>query len=94
MKSENIALFDMDGTIVDFDYKMREDINLLKSPEESEIDPWDRSKPYMRERRRTIMTKRLVEIFASIGIWTKAPKRHIGSWFSNTHSHQRSIFKT
>lgn len=55
MKGENIALFDMDGTIVDFDSQMRHDINLLKSPEEPLIDPWDRSKPYMRERRRTIM---------------------------------------
>ncbi len=54
-KSENIALFDMDGTIVDFDGQMRRDIERMRSPNEEVIDPWDRSKSWMIERRKTIM---------------------------------------
>ena len=54
MKSENIALFDLDGTLVDFDKAMKRDLKLLANPDE-DIDPWDMTKPWIRARRRMIM---------------------------------------
>lgn len=52
---EDIALFDMDGTLCDFDEAMIRDLKTLVHPCEEKIDPWDKSQPYMSARRKMIM---------------------------------------
>ena len=55
MNSENIALFDLDGTLADFDGAMTRDLAAIAAPGEEKIDPWDRTKPWMKERRHLVM---------------------------------------
>ncbi|MEZ4429917.1 MAG: hypothetical protein R3A51_19745 [Nannocystaceae bacterium] len=54
--AEPIALVDMDGTLCDYDGKMREQLAALRAPEEPPLADWDES-PHMSARRR--MIKRL-----------------------------------
>lgn len=68
--NEDIALFDMDGTIVDFDGQMKLDLERMRSPEEAVIDPWDRSYPHMSARRHTIMKQ--------VGWWRALPPLNMG----------------
>jgi FMN phosphatase YigB (HAD superfamily) len=52
--AEPIALFDLDGTLADYDAAMQRDLRLLQSPHEPE---WDRTKPepeYLKERQTLI----------------------------------------
>lgn len=51
--AEPIALVDMDGTLCDYDGKMREQLAAIRAPEETEIADWDGS-PHMSNRRRMI----------------------------------------
>jgi len=55
MESEKIALVDLDGTLADFDKAMKDDMALLAAPGEENIDPWDRSKPWIKARKSLIM---------------------------------------
>ena len=53
---ENIALFDMDGTLCDFDAAMLRDLCKISDPKKvGDINPWDRSKPHIAQRRYMIM---------------------------------------
>ena len=52
---ENIALFDLDGTLADFDTAMKRDMVEIATPGEEKIDPWDRSKPWIKARKSLIM---------------------------------------
>ncbi len=50
-----IALFDLDGTLADYDKKIDEDYNKLKSPGEEPYAPFKKDeKPYMKQRIRAI----------------------------------------
>jgi hypothetical protein len=51
--AEPIALVDMDGTLCDYDGKMRDQLAELRCPEEPELADWDDS-PHMSARRRLI----------------------------------------
>ncbi len=57
MRTENICLFDLDGTLVDFDKQMKEDMALLRGPDEEISNPWDRSKQWIINRKKLIMQK-------------------------------------
>ena len=52
---ENICLFDLDGTLADFDLAMHRDMDALYAPNETRYDPWDRSVPWISKRRKLIM---------------------------------------
>src|SRR5262245_14872695 len=53
--SEPIALFDLDGTLADYDAAMRRDMRLLQAPGEPEWDPAkDREAEYLKERQKLI----------------------------------------
>src|SRR5262249_35853834 len=52
---EPIALFDLDGTLADYDAAMRRDMRLLQAPGEPEWDPsTDRDAEYLKERQKLI----------------------------------------
>lgn len=52
---EPIALFDLDGTLADYDAAMRRDMRLLQAPGEPEWDPsLDRAAGYLEERQKVI----------------------------------------
>jgi FMN phosphatase YigB (HAD superfamily) len=53
--AEPIALFDLDGTLADYDAAMRRDMRLLQAPGEPEWDPSaDREAEYIKERQTLI----------------------------------------
>jgi FMN phosphatase YigB (HAD superfamily) len=53
--AEPIALFDLDGTLADYDSAMRRDMRLLQSPGETEWSPHIENEPeYLRERAKII----------------------------------------
>ncbi len=79
MNPENICLFDMDGTIVDFDSQMHEDLEKMRNPDEPIIDPWNRKYPYMQARKYAIMCqagwwKKLKPIVSGITLLNEAIK--------------------
>jgi len=53
---ENIALFDMDGTLCNYDKAMRKDYNRIKSPSDPEYDLLNKKNilPYLKERIRLV----------------------------------------
>jgi len=55
VKSENIALFDLDGTLADFDEAMKRDLKKIAAPLEENIDPWNKTKPWIKERKNLVM---------------------------------------
>jgi len=70
MRTENICLFDLDGTLADFDKQMKADMAELRGPGEEIINPWDRTKQHIRNRKRLIMQKP--------GWWRNLPKYQPG----------------
>ena len=70
MRTENVCLFDLDGTLADFDKQMKHDMALLRGPSEEIINPWDKSKWWIRNRKRLIMQKP--------GWWRNLPKHQPG----------------
>lgn len=66
-----ICLFDMDGTLFDYDGAIRRDMRKLMSPEEIEPeDLYDESKPYLKER---------MDLIKSIpGWWRDLPVHKLG----------------
>ncbi len=72
-KVENIILFDMDGTLCDYDKAITEGYNKLKSPSDPEYKPFDNNItniPYLNERIRVIRNQP--------GWWTKLDKYQQG----------------
>lgn len=67
---QDIGLIDLDGSVADFDGQMRNDIKLLMGPDEEPIDPWDRTKPWIRQRKQLIMRQP--------GWWANLPKYKLG----------------
>lgn len=53
--AEPVALVDMDGTLCDYDGRMRAELAAIRAPEEREPRDWDHS-PHMSSRRRLIKT--------------------------------------
>lgn len=51
--AEPIALVDMDGTLCDYDGKMRQQLAALRAPEEPEVADWDNS-PHNKMRRKLV----------------------------------------
>ena len=70
MNSENICLFDLDGTLADFDAAMWTELNKITSPYEDIKTPWDRSKPWLNARRKLIMRQP--------GYWRNLQKFQLG----------------
>ena len=72
MDPAKIALFDMDGTLVDFDGQMERDMRKLQSPSESPYRrlPGDEDVPYLDERMKLIRRQ--------IGWWKNLPKYQPG----------------
>lgn len=72
--SAKIALFDLDGTLADFDGAMRRDLNSLASPSEPLIGPeddiWDEKKQWLENRKRLIKN--------SLGWWRELPRFELG----------------
>ena len=52
--SQNICLFDLDGTLVDLDKQIREDMDKLKSPTDIDFNPWGDDE-WIRSRRQLIV---------------------------------------
>ncbi len=67
--SQNICLFDLDGTLADLDKQIKEDMDRLKSPTDPDFDPWDMDE-WIRARRRLIVTQD--------GWWDNLPKFKLG----------------
>lgn len=68
---DKIALFDMDGTLFDYDKVIREDMRKLMSPEEVEPDDlYDETKPYLKAR---------MDLIKSVpGWWRNLPPKQLG----------------
>jgi 5'-nucleotidase len=76
-----IALFDMDGTLFDYEGQLTKDMKKLMAPGETEYeDIFDETKPYLKERMRLIKSQP--------GWWRDLPKLDLGwevmSWALNT----------
>lgn len=74
IETNKIALFDMDGTLFNYEYQMRESLSWLKSPSEPnpyEINVWDEEKyPWLTER---------MELIKKVpGWWANLPILKIG----------------
>ena len=69
--SENIALFDMDGTLCDYNKAMNESLEKLRSPEEPQINWSHNDNPYYIQNRADI-------IRASESWWENLPKFQLG----------------
>ncbi|PIN89214.1 hypothetical protein COU61_03180 [Candidatus Pacearchaeota archaeon CG10_big_fil_rev_8_21_14_0_10_35_13] len=68
---ENIALFDMDGTLCDFDKAMEESLEKIRSPEEEPYTGKPEEAPkHIKERKELIMSSR--------NWWSTMPKFQIG----------------
>ena len=70
--NENVALFDMDGTLCDYETALIRDLNKMRSPEEPEIKlvPGDRAPSWMHERMNAIR--------ASQDWWEYLPELYLG----------------
>lgn len=70
--TENIALFDLDGTLCDYDKALRESMLNLRAPEEPPYEgvPRDDAPDYLRARKNLIC--------ASAEWWAKLPKLKLG----------------
>jgi 5'-nucleotidase len=67
----NIGLFDMDGTLFDYEGQLRKDLRLLMSPGEEEPETlWDESKPWIKQR--------MAVIKRQPGWWRNLPKFQLG----------------
>jgi FMN phosphatase YigB (HAD superfamily) len=71
-KGEAIALFDLDGTLADFDGAMQRDMDLLKAPDEPSFADIDENKmpPHIIARRRLIKKQP--------GWWLSLDRLHLG----------------
>jgi len=72
MEREKVALFDLDGTLADYDSSLISSLNDLRSPEEPEVieTPHDDAPKYLRARADLIRS--------SIDWWAKLPKFQLG----------------
>ena len=72
MEHENIALFDLDGTLCDYDKALFDKLNELKSPEEAPLEPpfHDDAPDYIKARANLIR--------ASEDWWASIPKLRLG----------------
>lgn len=71
MPSELVALFDMDGTLFDYDGQLREDLATLMSPNETmPEDIFDESIPWLKARMHLIKSQP--------GWWRELPKLQLG----------------
>ena len=78
---EKIALFDMDGTLVDYHNQLEKDMNLLYSPTEEKFQlNWNRDTPEYINKRKLLITRQ-------IGWWKNLPKLKLGfdvlKWCTN-----------
>lgn len=72
MNPEKIALFDLDGTLADFDSAMRRDMERLASPDEPKFDIYDENAPEWFENR-----QRLIKL--TPGWWKTLPVIPVGA---------------
>lgn len=71
MKEDLIALFDMDGTLFDYDGSLKREMNKLKSPGEKTFSLYDENKP-------DYIKKRIDLITSSESFWENMPKFDLG----------------
>jgi len=71
MKTHHIALFDMDGTLADYDGQMRRDLSKLQKPGEVEYPLHDRNSP-------DYIGARIELIKSQMGWWLNLPKLSLG----------------
>ena len=73
MADARIALFDMDGTLVDYEGRMREDLERLRHPEEPPLpdDLWDESRAWLKARMELIKSRP--------GWWRELPPFELGT---------------
>ncbi len=72
MSSDLIALFDMDGTLFDYEGRLRQELNKIRSPYEPPLpeELWDESIPWLRSR---------MDIIKSVpGFWRDLPRFQLG----------------
>jgi len=67
---ENIILFDMDGTLCDYDFAMERDYNLIKGLEDPSYTRVDKEHPLVKRRVKLIRSQP--------GWWRKLPKFKLG----------------
>jgi 5'-nucleotidase len=71
-RADDIGLFDMDGSLADFDGALRRDLERMRAPQEPPIgaDLWDDTPPHLEERMRLIRS--------SPGWWRSLPAIEAG----------------
>ena len=70
-QDENVALFDLDGTLCDFENQIMKDMEQMRSEEEPKIRKWTHAHPKHIERR-------MDAIMASPDWWEKLPRLQLG----------------
>src|SRR6056297_3590257 len=71
MKEDLIALFDMDGTLFDYEGSLKKEMEKLRSPEEKDFSLYDKSKPEYLKNRINLIT-------SSESFWENIPKFKFG----------------
>lgn len=85
MRPEKIALFDLDGSLADFDGAMRRDLRLMRFPGEPEIA--DDTNLHDLEKRSSYIKERMECIKSKLGWWRELPR--IESGFAIVREAQR-----